>query len=113
MRTSGFDRQAVWFLIIFIVGSAIVFLVGLIIIRLKGLYVAPRKLEGEKAQKITKSQVKLGLFCVIFPVGGLGVPYIFECSLTECLAWLSAGFVIAIFVLAIGFWRMSKKKSLY
>lgn len=88
MKASKFVRQILWRLVIFFVGE-------------------------DESQKTTIKEALLGLSGIIFPIGGFGVSYICECSLKECFFWTFVGFLLAIFVLAIGIWGMEKKEKLY
>jgi protein-S-isoprenylcysteine O-methyltransferase Ste14 len=111
MRMNGFDRRIVWYLIYFIVGSAIIFVAGLAISRIRGRYMSFRKLVEEEAHKITKEQAFLGLCCAIFPAGGLGLAYAFKFSFLWEIIMTFLGFLVATTALALGIWKMMKKEK--
>lgn len=112
MRLSEFDRQIVSPLIVFIVGLAIAFIVGLIAIRKTSRSVNFRRVEEKDRCELTKEQILLSLSCAIFPMSGYGLArFVFGYSFQGQIVLTSLGFLIAVFILAIGIWRMGKKDT--
>jgi hypothetical protein len=109
MKTCEFDRQVLWPLIIFVVGSTIAFIVILITIRKKSRRINFREIKRENKEKIAlKELVQMGSPCFVIPVAGIGAAYFFEWSFRWKIISSFLGFSVAVAVSVFITWRLKK-----
>jgi hypothetical protein len=110
MKASEFDRQVLWPLIIFVVGSTIAFIVTLITIRKNSRRINFRGIKRDSEERVSlKELAQLGSPCFILPVAGIGAAYFFEWSFRWKIISSFLGFSVAVAVSAFITWRLEKR----